>query len=447
MTILKAFHPNDVGAITRRQLLKTGVSLAAYASIPKLLQPKVAMALPSFPIQRKLVWINMSGGWDLLEVTDPKQASTDGTTLLYDYSQSQEIIGGDGTRIGRFLPNLAQLGSDILIVRGLAMGTTSHSAGPVYMDTGILSNTGIVNSASIPAIVASQGASTIPLIQLAGGSTPQTDRGLAQTPVSVVRAENLALYRQMFPSTTQDTENRLKVLDYVDSALARLQSDMNTNFTTDDDRLAAFATASQKVRTQFENNVGAQMQLTQSELAQFTAQAPTGLNQNIAQTFGLALKLLKGGICDCINLGIGGFDTHTGQTARLQPILATTDFVVKRLTDGLAEAGLLDQTLIVLYSDFGRTPAVNSQNGRDHWPVGGALMLGGGIAGGRAVGETDTGLRALSIDFNTGRPDSSSNQLNPTHLGGSVLELTLGASYMTYRNYLTSIPALTRLKS
>ena len=108
---------------------------------------------------------------------------------------------------------------------------------------------------------------------------------------------------------------------------------------------------------------------------------------------------------------------------------------------------MLDKTLIVLYSDFGRTPKINNSNGRDHWPVGGAIMIGGGIQGGRAVGGTDDSMRAYSINQDTGKADENGEQLSPIHLGGSVLELTLGSEYLQYRNYLQSIPALTRLKS
>jgi uncharacterized protein (DUF1501 family) len=113
----------------------------------------------------------------------------------------------------------------------------------------------------------------------------------------------------------------------------------------------------------------------------------------------------------------------------------------------LKAAGLLNNTLVVLYSDFGRTPKVNDRAGRDHWPVGGALLAGGGLAGGRAVGATDADLLAKNVDPNTGLESSSGIQLSPVHLGGSVLELTLGTSYLNKRPYLESIPALTRLKS
>ncbi len=152
----------------------------------------------------------------------------------------------------------------------------------------------------------------------------------------------------------------------------------------------------------------------------------------------------------CINLGIGGFDTHQNQSARLQPTLTTVDFLVGRLVAGLRAAGKLDETLIVLFSDFGRTPKVNNSNGRDHWPTGGALVIGGGLDGGRSVGATDDNLNAVDlIDRNTGLPTTDSaagEQLSPAHLGGALLALTLGDTYTGFRPYLKALPCMTRLK-
>ena len=62
------------------------------------------------------------------------------------------------------------------------------------------------------------------------------------------------------------------------------------------------------------------------------------------------------------------------------------------------------------------------------------------------VGGTDDNLRAQNVDLDTGVVQGSGSQLNPTHLAGSVLSLTLGNSFMQYRSYLPAIGALTRLK-
>lgn len=437
-------HPSEVAEMSRRQLLQTGVSLTAYASAASLFAAKSARAQSAFAPQRNLIWINMGGGWDILEVTDPKTSSTAGIDMIYDWGEARELTGtSDGTRIGRWLPGIAALGRDVLVVRGMAMGTTSHEAGSVYMDTGILSNAGRVNAASIPAIVASESNATIPIIQLNGGSDPQTDRGLL-SPVSVVRASNLELYRSMYPEGDAALQRKMAVLDYLKDSVTRLEAEVGAS-----DRLTNLAAAEDKVRGQFATNVGAKLALTDEDRALFVEGAPQGM-RGASDAVALALKLINNEICTCINLGFGGFDTHQNQTMRLQPILESVDFAISRLVAGLKTSGKLDSTLIVLYSDFGRTPKVNGSNGRDHWPTGGALVIGGGIDGGRTVGATDDNLNAVNlVDPSTGleTTDASTGvQLNPTHLGGMILELTLGSAYAQYRPYLAGIPAMTRLR-
>jgi hypothetical protein len=66
------------------------------------------------------------------------------------------------------------------------------------------------------------------------------------------------------------------------------------------------------------------------------------------------------------------------------------DRVLSTLLDDLEQRGLLKETLVVAAGEFGRTPRINSQGGRDHWPgVWSALLAGGGIAGGQVLGESD----------------------------------------------------------
>jgi hypothetical protein len=361
--------------------------------------------------------------------------------MVYRWNEAHELAGaGSNNRIGRWLPNLAEIGKDIVVVRGLAMGTTSHEAGSIYMDTGVLSNAGNVNAASIPAIIASESNATIPIIQLDGGMEPLTDRGLLN-PVSVVRAQNLQLYQSLYPESSTDKRLRLRMLDYIRDSAASLESLQGKN-----DRLTSVTAATTKIRAQIGANVGSKLSVADTDLAPFLENAPANLNTRMAEAFALTAKLLKNNIVNCVNLGIGGFDTHSNQTASLGPNLTSVDYIIRTFVDVLRAANKLDNTLIVLYSDFGRTPKVNNSNGRDHWPVGGAMMIGGGLAGGRVVGGTDSNLLASNINPSSGAVNSDGTQLNPTHLGGSVLHLTLGSSYLPYRSYLESVPALIKLK-
>lgn len=433
----------------RRSFLQNGISMSASFSLGALFPQLRALAQGAseeFEVKRNLVWIHMTGGWDILETVDPKQNSTSKLEMTYDYGQSHVLSGASSdVRLGRWWPNTARHGRDIVLVRGLAMGTTSHDAGSVYSDTGVLSNSGNVNAASIPTIIASHSAATIPLIQLSGGDNPKLDRGLLKQ-VSVVRAGDLNVYQKLFPDTPEAIAARAKILEYSRRSLIRYQSAVGNT-----DRAAGVEAARSKIQGQIDAGVGSKLKLETADVSPFLtalgSDAAGSAVRGAADSFALAVKLLKNNLVTCINMGVGGFDTHTQQERTLMPILTGFDALFAAFIDQLKAAGILQNTLIVLYSDFGRTPKVNNSSGRDHWPVGGALIAGGGIAGGRAVGITDENLLALEVDPATGLRSQSGIQLSPIHLGGSILELTLGASYLSKRTYLESIPALTRLKS
>ena len=203
-----------------------------------------------------------------------------------------------------------------------------------------------------------------------------------------------------------------------------------------------------KIGVQFTDGVGSSLSLTEEDTKSFEDPSLTNLRTSDVESFALALKLLKNDVCSCVNIGMGGFDTHANQTRVLEPIMTKFDHLLSTFISELKSSNMLDDVLIVVYSDFGRTPKVNARNGRDHWPVGGSMLIGAGLDGGRIVGDTDDNLLALSVDPSTGLVSNASNavQLNPTHIGGAVVQTVLGSEYLTYRTYLESIEALTRKK-
>ena len=85
------------------------------------------------------------------------------------------------------------------------------------------------------------------------------------------------------------------------------------------------------------------------------------------------------------------FDTHTDNFSRLRKLLPPFDKGLAGLFDRLKERGLFESTAIMVAGEFGRTPQINGQGGRDHWARAMfALMAGGDIRGGQVIGETDT---------------------------------------------------------
>ncbi|MEZ5944155.1 MAG: DUF1501 domain-containing protein [Planctomycetaceae bacterium] len=85
------------------------------------------------------------------------------------------------------------------------------------------------------------------------------------------------------------------------------------------------------------------------------------------------------------------WDSHVNETKRLKEVLVPpTDMAFSALLDDLEERGLLDETLVVCMSEFGRTPKFNGRAGRDHWgPVFSVALAGGGIKGGTVYGASD----------------------------------------------------------
>ncbi len=87
----------------------------------------------------------------------------------------------------------------------------------------------------------------------------------------------------------------------------------------------------------------------------------------------------------------GGWDTHQNNFTSLKGrLLPRLDAALSGLLQDLSDRGLLESTLVVVLSDFGRTPKVNPSAGRDHWSTAGiALLAGGGLRPATVVGQTD----------------------------------------------------------
>jgi hypothetical protein len=102
----------------------------------------------------------------------------------------------------------------------------------------------------------------------------------------------------------------------------------------------------------------------------------------------LARRLIERGV-PFVEVALGGWDTHVGNFDAVRRLSGVLDPAWATLLADLGQRGLLDTTLVVWMGEFGRTPQVNGQAGRDHFPVAWTTVLaGGGIKGGQVVGRT-----------------------------------------------------------
>lgn len=102
-----------------------------------------------------------------------------------------------------------------------------------------------------------------------------------------------------------------------------------------------------------------------------------------------AIRLIEKGV-RCVEVTLTGWDTHANNHQLQAGRIDILDPAFASLISELKKRDLLDTTMVVCGGEFGRTPWVNPVGGRDHWPHGFTIaMAGGGIKGGRAIGETD----------------------------------------------------------
>jgi hypothetical protein len=103
----------------------------------------------------------------------------------------------------------------------------------------------------------------------------------------------------------------------------------------------------------------------------------------------LARRLVEAGV-RCVTLSYGRWDSHSKNFDLVRDHGSKLDQGLSALLDDLEVRGMLDDVSVVVWGEFGRTPRINKQAGRDHWPqVSCALMFGGGIRAGQAVGATN----------------------------------------------------------
>jgi uncharacterized protein (DUF1501 family) len=131
-------------------------------------------------------------------------------------------------------------------------------------------------------------------------------------------------------------------------------------------------------------------------LARYTPDAhkPADVYQSMedpkcAQKFLLARRLIEAGV-RCVSISISDFDTHSRNFSSMRYLGPLVDHALDTLVSDLDERGMLNDVMIIVWGEFGRTPKINNNAGRDHWPaVSCAVLAGGGMRTGQVIGSTD----------------------------------------------------------
>lgn len=407
---------------TRRALLAGASALGA-----GLVLPRAPLARAADARGLHLVVVTALGGWDVSYGLDPKPGApdVDGPELDEDPDDpdDRERVSAYGDlevmtnavkrpAVDRFFGSWADRAA---LVRGLWIGSISHDACRVRTLTGSVSEArpdlaalvadAVGRDAPIPYLDVGGAAFAGELASIAGrtGRTRQLRYLLDRRLPLAAPAGSGVTYPQYVPNAEARAAQEAWLAARAD-AFARTWAEGPAAH-----RGADLVEARARAAAIRDDGPGLARTLGQGDAATLAGQVD------------LALELLDGGLSHTVLVDSGGnWDTHDDnreQHALHQSLFAGLD----RLMTGLADAALLDRTLVVVLSEMTRTPKRNAAGGKDHWPVTSALLLGGPLAGGRVIGATDDTLDALPLDLATGRPDPAGTVLRYDHLAAGVL--------------------------
>jgi len=323
------------------------------------------------------ILIFLEGGPSQLDTFDPKPgASTGGPFDAIETALP-------GVRFAQHLPRLGTLADKVSIIRTLTSVEGDHERAQSLIHTGYRPNPRLQYPSLGSAVAWRQG-------------DPQLN---APAFVSIgARGEGSILGPQYGPFVIDDTVNPAPALV--------LPPGMN------EQRLARRLTALESFNSQFsdrfETNLGRDLtELTRrvdrmrsnpvfqpydpaAEEPELFERYGSGVNDgSLARACLTARRLVESGV-KFVEIQYGGWDTHADNFNQVQNLSASLDAALATLIEDLQQRGLLDETLVVCVGEFGRTPKINGDNGRDHFPdLFSALIAGGGLSMGQIIGESN----------------------------------------------------------
>lgn len=143
---------------------------------------------------------------------------------------------------------------------------------------------------------------------------------------------------------------------------------------------------------------------------------------------GMELGLTRCGVVEHAGWQSLGFDSHAGnarQSDHFQLLFADLGVMLADLADRTAPDGtpLADQVTIVVFSELGRHPQLNSDGGKDHWTYTSAMVVGAGVRGGQVIGAFDDTMYGVPVDLVSGEPSDAGTALVTGHLGATLLAM------------------------
>ncbi len=381
--------------VARRDFLRVGALSAMGMTLPDLLRRR-SWANTDSPRAKNCILIWLDGGPSHLEMFDPKpDAPVEIRGPLKPISTSVA-----GIQLSESMPKIADRMHRLSIVRSVTSTLGEHNFGTHYLLTGYRPTPAIEypffgsvvthvrqTLQDLPPNIA------IPSLRVGGGKY----RGNGYLPPSTFpfelradpaakdfRIPDLQFHEAMSDLRLQRRREYVKRLERLESAVEK------------DDGVSGDAAFDQAFRLMTSAPAREAFNLDQEPREVREQYGPKTVGQGCL----LARRLVERGV-PFVTVNNPGWDTHRDMYTRLVEgytgarvpvgLVPSLDRALSSLIDDLVQRGLLDETLIVVMGEFGRTPRLNTDGGRDHWPRAFSVLLAGaGIPGGQVVGASDS---------------------------------------------------------
>jgi hypothetical protein len=384
----------NLDEVSRREFAKFAAKTFLGVSLLPIGGAALALAedeKPKEPTPRKnpaknIIYLYMSGGMSHLDTFDPKPgAETQGPVQVIDTSVA-------GIQISEYLPQLARHIDKTVLVRSLSSTQGAHERGRYLMRTSYTQRGTIRHPAMGAWMLRLSGRhnKSLPGNVRIGGDSRHPGAGFMEAEFSPLPIGNPTAGLQNSKLARGTTQNQF------DSRLS-LSSALDAEFR---DRFNQ-----KKVRSYNDAYDDAIRLMTSAELEAFNIYREP---ENVRMAYGdnpfgqgvlLARRLVENNV-RFVEVTLGGWDTHQSNFVRVPERADLLDQALGTLLGDLDERGILDETLVVVASEFGRTPTINQNAGRDHYPKAfSGLIAGGGIQGGQVYGATDETGAEVADDF------------------------------------------------